>query len=48
MSIQQKVKHELKAVVLLFYNLLSALNHHLGTGGLARVFITPKNDSHID
>jgi hypothetical protein len=29
---------------LLFYNLLSALNHHLGTGGLAHVFLTPKNE----
>jgi hypothetical protein len=26
---------------LLFYNLLSTLNRHLGTGGLARVFLTP-------
>jgi hypothetical protein len=26
---------------LLFYNLLSSLNRHLGTGGLARVFLSP-------
>jgi hypothetical protein len=26
---------------LLFYNLLAALKHHLGTGGLARVFLSP-------
>ena len=26
---------------LLFYNLLSSLNCHLGTGGLARVFLSP-------
>lgn len=26
---------------LLFYNLLSALNRHLGCGGLARVFLSP-------
>ncbi|MFM2198120.1 MAG: hypothetical protein RLZZ505_1552 [Verrucomicrobiota bacterium] len=30
---------------LLFYNLLSALNHHLGAGGLARVFLLPPEDS---
>ena len=34
---------------LLFYNLLSALNRHLGTGGLARVFLNPqKEDARID
>ena len=34
---------------LLFYNLLSALNRHLGTGGLARVFLTSqKEDARID
>jgi hypothetical protein len=27
---------------LLFYNLLSALNHHLGTGGLVRIFLSPQ------
>lgn len=32
---------------LLFYNLLSALNHHLGSGGLARVFLTNRKDAHI-
>jgi hypothetical protein len=32
---------------LLFYNLLSALNHHLGSGGLARVFLTNRNDAPI-
>ncbi len=30
---------------LLFYNLLSALNHHLGSGGLARVFLSPTQKS---
>lgn len=30
---------------LLFYNLLSALNHHLGSGGLARVFLSPTQES---
>jgi hypothetical protein len=29
---------------LLFYNLSSALNRHLGTGGLAHVFLTPENE----
>lgn len=29
------------AGALLFYNLLSSLNRHLGTGGLARVFLSP-------
>lgn len=32
---------------LLFYNLLSALNHHLGSGGLARVFLTNRKDAPI-
>ncbi|MGL5017211.1 MAG: hypothetical protein ACRDBP_03690 [Luteolibacter sp.] len=32
---------------LLFYNLLSALNHHLGTGGLARVFLSPTKNTKI-
>jgi hypothetical protein len=32
---------------LLFYNLLSALNHHLGSGGLARVFLTNRKDARI-
>lgn len=32
---------------LLFFNLLSALNHHLGSGGLARVFLTNRKDAHI-
>ena len=27
---------------LLFYNLLTVLNRHLGTGGLARVFLSPQ------
>ena len=27
---------------LLFYNLLSELNHHLGSGGLAKVFLSPR------
>lgn len=30
---------------LLFYNLLSVLNRHLGTGGLARVFLSAPQDS---
>jgi hypothetical protein len=30
---------------LLFYNLLAALKHHLGTGGLTRVFLTPPEDT---
>lgn len=30
---------------LLFYNLLTALKGHLGTGGLARVFLSPPRDS---
>lgn len=30
---------------LLFYNLVSVLNRHLGTGGLARVFLSPPQDS---
>ena len=30
---------------LLFYNLLSALSHHLGTGGLARFFLTPPENT---
>jgi hypothetical protein len=30
---------------LLFYNLLSALNHHLGTSGLARVFLAPPGNT---
>jgi hypothetical protein len=29
---------------LLFYNLLSALNRQLGTGGLARIFLTPPKE----
>ena len=29
---------------LLFYNLLSALNHHLGAGGLANIFLSPENE----
>jgi hypothetical protein len=33
---------------LLFYNLLSTLNHHLGTGGLARVLLTPQENARID
>ena len=33
---------------LLFYNLLSALNRHLGSGGLARVFLTTRKEAHID
>lgn len=33
---------------LLFYNLLSALKHHLGTGGLARVFLTPRKHDRVD
>jgi hypothetical protein len=33
---------------LLFYNLLSALNHHLGTGGLARVFLSTQEDGRND
>ena len=37
------------AGALLFYNLLSALNRHLGTGGLASVFLTTKvGDAGID
>lgn len=32
---------------LLFYNLLSALNQHLGPGGLARVFLTTRKDDRI-
>lgn len=32
---------------LLFYNLLSALNHHLGSGGLARVFLTNRKNARI-
>lgn len=32
---------------LLFYNLLSALNHHLGSGGLARVLLTNRKDAPI-
>jgi hypothetical protein len=30
---------------LLFYNLLAALKHHLGPGGLARVLLSPPQDS---
>lgn len=30
---------------LLFYNLLSVLNRHLGTGGLARILLSPQRDS---
>lgn len=30
---------------LFFYNLLAVLNRHLGTGGLARVFLSPPRDS---
>jgi hypothetical protein len=30
---------------LLFYNLLAALKHHLGPGGLARVFLSPPDDT---
>ncbi len=30
---------------LLFYNLLSVLNRHLGAGGLARVFLSPSQDA---
>jgi hypothetical protein len=30
---------------LLFYNLLSALNRHLGSGGLAEVFLSPPRES---
>lgn len=30
---------------LLFYNLLSALNHHLGTGGLVRIFLSPPKNT---
>jgi hypothetical protein len=33
---------------LLFYNLLSALNRHLGAGGLSRVFLYPHEDASID
>lgn len=33
---------------LLFYNLLTALNHHLGTGGLARVFLTARKHDRVD
>jgi hypothetical protein len=33
---------------LLFYNLLSVLNHHLGTGELARVFLTHQEDTRND
>ncbi len=33
---------------LLFYNLLSALSHHLGTGGLARVFLSTQEDGRKD
>jgi hypothetical protein len=33
---------------LLFHNLLSALNHHLGTGGLARIFLSPRKHDHVD
>lgn len=33
------------AAALLFYNLLSALNRHLGTGGLARVFLSPTGNT---
>jgi hypothetical protein len=33
---------------LLFYNLLAALKHHLGPGGLARVFLTNRNDARIN
>jgi hypothetical protein len=33
---------------LLVYNLLSALNRHLGTGGLARVFLTPQENAPTD
>ncbi len=29
---------------LLFYNLLTALNHHLGAGGLANIFLSPENE----
>lgn len=32
---------------LLFHNLLSALNHHLGSGGLARVFLKSRKDAPI-
>ena len=85
MSIQEKLKHELKAIVmvtllfaawlgilmvlkillledyrirvggfsmvmigaLLFYNLLSAINRHLGSGGLAEVFLSPPRELKI-
>jgi hypothetical protein len=30
---------------LLFYNLISALNRHLGAGGLPRVFLSPPQDA---
>ncbi len=33
---------------LLFYNLLSVLNQHLGAGGLARVFLSTQEDACID
>lgn len=32
---------------LLFYNLLSTLNRHLGSAGLARVFLTSQNDARL-
>lgn len=33
---------------LLFYNVLSALNHHLGSGGLGRFFLTTRDRVHDD
>jgi ABC-type dipeptide/oligopeptide/nickel transport system permease component len=30
---------------LLFYNLLAEINRRLGTGGLARMFLSPSRDS---
>lgn len=33
---------------LLFYNLLAVLNRHLGSCGLAKVFLSPPQDSRID
>jgi hypothetical protein len=32
---------------LIFYNLLSVLNRHLGAGGLARVFLSPRRNSSL-
>lgn len=36
------------AGALLLHNLLSALNRHLGTGGLTRVFLTPPDNARVD